>query len=189
MSLAMDAPQPDHFWKIPFCWEHGCPLPGASSRLRFVEAESGSLEHVVANVMASSTDESDQAAVAELGALGAARELLDVDSGYFQLEPGWWRIAMDDSERAIGLVLPVLLKQDRHWKDGRPLGTIYYMGVLRAYRGQGHGRELLDEALRLFVQRDCWRVICDASANNMPMLSAFRAAGFIERSPWQRPLR
>jgi len=89
----------------------------------------------------------------------------------------------------VGIVLPVLLRQERHWKDGKPQGTIYYMGVLPQHRGKGYGRELLNDATRLFIERECWRVFCDASAANEPMLRAFRSAGYTEKSPWQRPLR
>jgi len=185
----MEAPQPGHFWKIPFLWEQGCATPSPSIRLSFAGVHLTSLEAAVADVMASSTDESDQAAVAELGATGAARELLGVDESYFQWEPSWWRLAKDGSGETVGFVLPVRLRQEQHWQDGMPQGSIYYMGVLPAHRGNFYARELLDEATRMLLQHGCWRIFCDLSATNEPMLKAFRQAGFNERNPWQRRIR
>jgi hypothetical protein len=48
---------------------------------------------------------------------------------------------------------------------------------------------LLDEATRVFIGADCWRVFCDTGSRNEPMLRTFRTAGYEERTPWQRPLR
>jgi len=72
----------------------------------------------MAGVMETSVDESDQAAVAELGSVGAAEELLGVDESYFQLVPGWWKAASDEKGDLVGFVLPVLLKQERAWREG-----------------------------------------------------------------------
>lgn len=185
----MEPAQPGHFWKIPFYWQPGCAVPPPEGRLEYKDVDRASLEALVGEIMSTGPDESDQAAVSALGARAAARELLDVDPEYFQTEPTWWRMASDADGKTVGIVLPVLLRQERHWRDGKPQGTIYYMGVLPQHRGKGYGRELLDEATRLFLKRDCWRVFCDASATNEPMLRAFRSAGYTERSPWQRPLR
>ena len=71
----MEAPRPGYFWKIPFIWEPGCKLP-QSGKLAFEPAPSEWLLQAVASAMGTSTDESDQAAVSELGTLGAAQELL-----------------------------------------------------------------------------------------------------------------
>jgi hypothetical protein len=48
---------------------------------------------------------------------------------------------------------------------------------------------LLGEGMRIFKEAGCWRVFCDASSRNTPMIHAFRTAGFEERTPWQRPIR
>jgi len=63
------------------------------------------------------------------------------------------------------------------------------MGVLPASRGKGYAAELLAQATRLLIAADCWRIFCDTSSHNEPMLKAFRRAGYEERTPWQRPLR
>jgi len=185
----MDPAQPGHFWKIPFYWQQGCPVRPQKGRLTYSEVDQATLEAAVAEIMTTGPDESDQAAVSELGSQRAARELLEVDLEYFQIEPKWWRMALNSDGNPVGIVLPVLFRQERQWKEGKPQGTIYCMGVLPQHRGNDYGRELLNEATRLFIERECWRVFCDASATNEPMLRAFRSAGYTEKNPWQRPLR
>jgi ribosomal protein S18 acetylase RimI-like enzyme len=185
----MEALKPGHFWKTPFLWTPGCKAPGPASKLRFDAAEPGWLEQAVASVMATSADESDQAAVAELGGLAAARELLSFDAEYFEVRPGWWAHAVNALGERVGFVLLARLKPDRYWKEGKAQGTIYYMGILPGHRGKGYAADLLDEATRVFIGADCWRVFCDTGSRNEPMLRTFRTAGYEERTPWQRPLR
>jgi hypothetical protein len=125
----MDAPQPGHFWKTPFFWSTASACPSPSSSLQFCKAEPRWLSAVLADVMSSSIDESDEAAVAELGAAGAASELLDVPTDYFEVRDDWWLQARANDGQPIGFLLLALLKPEKHWKDGRAQGTIYYMGV------------------------------------------------------------
>jgi hypothetical protein len=110
----MEPARSGHFWKIPFYWQHGCPVPLPGGRLTYTEVDQTFLEAAVAEIMATGPDESDQAAVSELGPQGAARELLEVDLEYFQTEPKWWRMASDSDGIPVGIVLPVLLRQERH---------------------------------------------------------------------------
>ena len=49
---------------------------------------------------------------------------------------------------------------------------------------------------RLAVPTDCfepcrggWRIFCDTSARNAPMLTAFRHRGYQQRAAWEWPLR
>ncbi len=185
----METAQPGHYWKTPFIWEPGCQAPPAAPRLAFEAAPADWLLDAVAQVMSNSNDESDRVAVAELGADGAASELLALAPQHFELRPLWWRRARDEDGRSVGFVLPVLLRGDKTCKDGRPQGTIFYMGVLPGLRGRGHGGELLAQATRTFVAAGCWRIFCDTGSDNHPMVSAFRRAGYIERTAWQRPVR
>ena len=185
----MDTPQPGHFWKTPFFWTPGCKPPEPVAQLTFHAAELDWLEDAIAVVMETSPDESDRAALTELGSAGASRELLAVDTDHFELRPDWWACARDSAGEPVGFVLPVLLRPQRYWKEGKSQGTIYYMGVLPASRGKGYAAELLAQATRLLIAADCWRIFCDTSSHNEPMLKAFRRAGYEERTPWQRPLR
>jgi ribosomal protein S18 acetylase RimI-like enzyme len=184
----MDELRPGHYWKTPFVWEPGCPEPTADSPLRFEVADSEWLKDAVAQTMACSMDESDTFAVSQAGSSKAAEQLLAIAPEYFDTPPGWWRLARDAQGNRVGFVLPVLFKAEKRWKDGRPEATIFYMGVLPAHRGQGHGGELLHEAVRICKLADCWRLFCDTGTDNHPMVNAFRAAGFKERKPWRRPV-
>ena len=141
-----------------------------------------------AEVMSHSLDESDRYAVANVGAAQAAAELLAMDTLYFERPAKWWRAAIDETGRKVGFVLPVIFRDKARWKDGRPQGTIFYMGVLPEYRGRGHAVTLLNEATRVFIEARCWQIFCDTGTDNTPMVKAFRQAGYRERTPWQRPL-
>ncbi len=185
----MHAPRPGYFWKVPFFWEPGSPVPAPEAGVHFEPASREWLSGALADVMASSPDESDQAAVAERGAAGAAEELLDIDRDFFEYEPTWWVSARDAAGSLVGFVLPVLLKPETYWRENRRTGSIYYMGVLPAHRGKGYGAALLAQATRTFIEAHCWRIFCDTSARNEPMLAAFRSAGYLEREPWERPVR
>jgi ribosomal protein S18 acetylase RimI-like enzyme len=183
----MDAPEPGHFWKTPFLWEHGCPLPPETSDYSFPPVEQAWLEAALAEVMAHSPDESDTFCVAKYGARKAALDLLALCGPYFERPAGWWQSAVDSSGRQLGFVLPVLFKDPARFKDGRPQGTILHIGVLPPYRGQGVGHALLHQATRTLIAAGCWRIFCDASSRNAPMIGAFRKAGYLERKQWQRP--
>jgi len=184
----MEDLRPGRYWKTPFVWEEGCPAPKASSRLGSEVANGEWLTLAVAQTMASSLDDSDIYAVSQNGPNQAASELITMAPEYFDIPPGWWQVAKDAEGNRVGFVLSALFKGEETWKDGRPEATIFYMGVLPAYRGRGYGQELLEEAVRTCQLANCWRLFCDTGTNNHPMVSAFRLAGFKERAPMQRPI-
>jgi ribosomal protein S18 acetylase RimI-like enzyme len=184
----MDTPEPGHYWKTPFYWEPGCPLPPPERGLRFEPATDDALRPLIGAAMVSSMDESDRFNVPRIGTEAAVQELFDLLPQYFHREAGWWRVATQADGHPVGFVLPVTFKEERFWKAGQPQGTIFYMGVLPGSRGQGFGLALVHEATRVFMAAGCWRVFCDTGSGNTPMVRAFRAAGYQERKPWQRPL-
>lgn len=184
----METLKADHYWKTPFYWEAGCPLPPSERRLSFVPASDEALRPVIGRVMASSMDGSDRFIVPRIGVEAAVQEVYDLLPRYFARQPGWWRIGSDAEGRPAGFVLPVTFAEERCWKDGQPQGTIFYMGVLPESRGRGYGLELVHEATRILLAAGCWRIFCDTGTDNAPMVGAFRRAGYIERERWQRPL-
>lgn len=184
----MDTLPPGHYWKTPFYWEACCPLPPCARSLSFAPASDEALRPVIGAVMATSMDDSDRFNVPRIGVEAAVQEVYDLLPRYFAREPDWWRIGSDAQGRAVGFVLPVTFKEERYSKDGQPQGTIFYMGVLPAFRGHGYGLELVHEATRIFLAAGCWRIFCDTGTDNAPMVGAFRQAGYIERERWQRPL-
>jgi ribosomal protein S18 acetylase RimI-like enzyme len=184
----MEALQSGHYWKTPFIWEPGCPEPVAAAGVHFEEATDEWLATALAEVLSHSLDEADQYTVTQVGAAQAVSELLAILPQYFHRPAAWWRTAVDAQGRKVGFVLPVIFKDQSRWKDGRPQGTIFYTGVLPEFRGCGYARTLLDEATRVFIRAECWRIFCDTGTNNAPMVNAFRQAGYKERTPWQRPV-
>ena len=178
--------RPGYYWKTPFAWEPG--QPAAKPQLAFEPCSGDWLLGAVELVMANSMDPSDESAVKSLGASRAAQELLSVDAGYFEVPEAWWRVALGQDGERVGFVLPVIFKSEKNWKVGRPEATIYYMGVLPAFRGRGFGGELLAEAIRICQQTNSWRLFCDTGTANLPMVRVFRKAGFTEHPPWQRSI-
>jgi ribosomal protein S18 acetylase RimI-like enzyme len=178
--------RPGYYLKIPFVWEPGCPVPNQASRLSFCPAPTDWLAEALSEVLATSLDPGDQLAVAENGAHRAATVLLALSSPYFKQEPDWWQLAQTQGGEPVGFVLCSVFAQNA----GHPLeGTIFYMGVLPVHRGDGYGRQLLDQATRTLLRIGVRRIVCDTAACNAPMIAAFRHAGYIEREPWERPLR
>lgn len=184
----MDTLQPGHYWKTPFYWEAGCPLPPLAATLSFEAASDETLRPVIGAVMATSMDDSDRYNVPRVGIEAAVQEVYELLPQYFERQAGWWRIGKDDRGQPVGFVLPVIFKEQRSRKDGRPEGTILYMGVLPEFRGRGYGLELVHEATRVFLSAGCWRIFCDTGTDNAPMIRAFRLAGYVEGTRWQRPL-
>ena len=184
----MDAPQPGHYWKTPFYWEPGCPPPPESGALACSPIADEALRPMIGAVMAAGTDASDRFIVPRIGVDAAVQEVFDYLPLHFEREPGWWRVALDASGAPLGFVLPVVFKEERYRKEGRPQGTILYMGVLPDRRGRGVGLQLVHEATRVLLGANCWRVFCDTGTENASMVKAFRAAGYREAAPWQRPL-
>ncbi len=188
MDHTLDTPKPGHYWKTPFYWEPGCPAPPVEAGLAFEPVADAALRPLIGAVMATSLDESDRFNVPRIGVDAAVQELFDLLPAYFERQPDAWRVGRDRQGRIVGFVLPVTFKEERFWRDGRPQGTILYMGVLPGFRGHGHGLELVHEASRVFIAAGCWRIFCDTGTDNAPMVQAFRRAGYTERDPWQRPL-
>jgi ribosomal protein S18 acetylase RimI-like enzyme len=178
--------RPGYYLKIPFVWEPGCPVPNQASRLSFRPAPTDWLAEALSEVLATSLDPADQLAVAENGAHTAATVLLALSSPHFEQEPDWWQLAQTQGGEPVGFVLCSVFAQNA----GQPLeGTIFYMGVLPGHRGEGYGRQLLDQATRTLARIGVRRIVCDTAACNAPMIAAFRHAGYIEREPWERPVR
>ena len=180
------AVRPGCYLKIPFVWEPGCPVPSSASRLLFRPAPADWLAEALSRVLATSPDPADQLAVAENGEHKAATVLLALSNQHFEHQPEWWQLAQSQEGEPVGFVLCSVFAHKR----GQPIdGTIFYMGVLPVHRGNGHGRQLLDQATRTLAAIGVRRILCDTAACNAPMVAAFRHAGYIERKPWERPLR
>jgi ribosomal protein S18 acetylase RimI-like enzyme len=175
------------YLKIPFVWESGCPLPPQVAHLRFRTADPDWLVGALSRVLATSPDPSVQLAVSEYGPHQAAAILLASSSPHFEYLPELWQLAETAAVQPVGFVLPSMFTG----QPGNALrrGTIFYLGVLPEHRGKGYGHDLLAQATRVLCQVGVGRILCDTAACNRPMIAAFRAAGYIEKEPWERPLR
>lgn len=175
-----------YYLQIPFVWEPGCPLPTRRHQLRFRTADPDWLVGALSSVLATSPDPAVQLAVIEHGPHPAAAMLLASASPYLEHLPEWWQLAENAAGQPVGFGLPSVFAE----QSGNALrrGTIFYLGVLPEHRGKGYGHELLAQATHVLSEVGVGRILCDTAACNRPMLGTFRAAGYIEKEPWERPL-
>jgi len=83
--------------------------------------------------------------------------------------PDNWFIAYHNKE-LVGLVIPQHLNGD--------LGTINYIGVIPAKRGNGYVTDLLDKGIKNLIKRDINEIIADIDIENYPMEEALLKMGF-----------
>jgi GNAT superfamily N-acetyltransferase len=177
------------YWKIPFVWERGQALVEGDEPdgVWWTDGDDDArLLGVVAGVLAASPDASDVAAVAEAGAVSAARRLLEAPPSWgLRRALGWWTVLNVGGE-AAGFVFPVTY--DGCARDGLDEATIFHMGVLPHHRGRGLGGALLRRATRTLVSHGVWRIFCDTAANNAPMIRVFESQGWHRLPPHERPV-
>lgn len=136
--------------------------------------------------MESSIDASDRKKVLQQGSRQAAEQFVAESRDGFFYQEDWWQIGVD-RDVVVGFVLPVVYPGCT--KDGLEEATIYYVGVLPQYRGQGFGTDLLLRGTQILQEVGVWRVFCDTDVNNIPMIATFKRVGYQQYSePWQRPL-
>ena len=178
------------YLKVPFVWEEPKQLIKVPFRLEFKAAKTLSSEvllSVVAQVMESSPDASDQKQVMERSSRQAAEQFLAESKDGFSYQDEWWQVGVSSNDKVIGFVFPVIYQGGA--KDGLEEATIYYLGVLPEHRGQGFATDLLLKGTRVLQDVGIWRVFCDTDVNNISMISTFERAGYQQHSePWQRPL-
>jgi RimJ/RimL family protein N-acetyltransferase len=81
----------------------------------------------------------------------------------------WWRVGRDRSGAPVGVVFPT-----RNYEHA----IIAYLGVVPEQRGNGYAQDLLLEATRTLAALGATEVHADTDVGNIPMVSAFRAAGY-----------
>jgi GNAT superfamily N-acetyltransferase len=163
---------------------YGAPRRGATSRLLAGGYGLPRSPPVVGAVLANSVDASDIAAVEALGPTAAAERILAPPDG-FSHRPEWWQV-LRYGESAAGFVLPVTF--DGCERDGLDEATIYHMGIVPAYRGQGLARLLLRKATLTLTDHGVWRIYCDTAAVNAPMIHLFESEGWKRLPGEQRPV-
>jgi RimJ/RimL family protein N-acetyltransferase len=127
------------------------------------------LAQVLQQVVAGSLDQVDQAQAAALGAPAHAQWLLGLLE-QMDHQPSWWEVGHLGNQ-PVGLVLPTA---------GPGFGTIGYIGVLPAWRGQGHVDELLARGTTTLLEAGLTRLVSDTDVANAPMAAAFARLGWNE---------
>ncbi len=178
------------YFKVPFVWEEPKPLIEVSGRLAFkpVKAMGGNLLiSVVTRVMASSMDASHQRKISASSPYQEVEKYLNSAKDDFWYQDDWWQFGINQNGDIVGFVLPVIFTGCA--KEDKEEGTIYDIGVLPDYRGQGFANELLSQGTRTLQEVGVWRVFCDTWVGNERMISAFKRVGYQQYGePWERPI-
>jgi RimJ/RimL family protein N-acetyltransferase len=82
---------------------------------------------------------------------------------------GWWRLAYDAGGELVGIVMPT------HTAD---FGTLAYVGVVPAHRGNRYSDDLVTEALHIFTEAGITQVADGTDVGNTPMAAAFERVGY-----------
>lgn len=178
------------FLKVPFVWEEPKPLIELSPRLNFEPVKAkhdNQLVSVVARVMASSMDASDQRRALEDNPHAAVEMFLNSATDGFSYQDDWWQFGINPTGNIVGVVLPVTFNGCA--KAGLEEGTIYYMGVLPEYRGLGFANDFLSQGTRILQEIGVWQIFCDTAVANVRMISAFKRVGYRQYDePCERPV-
>jgi ribosomal protein S18 acetylase RimI-like enzyme len=111
-------------------------------------------------------------------ALNGARRMEDVIAGYQatgDFRPAMWQIARSGSED-VGVLLMADHPGARHWE-------LVYMGLIRAARGRGWGRQITQHAQVMARDAAVERIVLAVDAANSPALAMYRGTGF---ETWDR---
>jgi ribosomal protein S18 acetylase RimI-like enzyme len=105
----------------------------------------------------------------------------------FAYQDNWWQLGINETGEIVGFVLPVIYPGFA--KAGLEESSIYYMGVLPAYRGLGFANDLLAKGTQILQTVGVWQVFCDTAVDNLRMISAFKQVGYRQHGePYERPV-
>lgn len=177
---------PESYTKVVFTLDGTAPVPATSVEGgRWVAAEGDPrLLPTVGTCLADSLDAWDRAAVADLGADGAARLITSPWDG-FRHDPSWWELLVLGDE-VVGFVLPVVYEGTG--RNGLDEGTIMHLGVVPQHRGRGLGRAVLRRATATLLDHGVWRLYVDTAAANASMQGHFEAEGWQRGGEVERPV-
>ncbi|MDI6103696.1 GNAT family N-acetyltransferase [Actinoplanes sp. NEAU-A12] len=94
------------------------------------------------------------------------------EMGFYLRAPGrreWWRTAHTSDGALAGLAVPSATSYHPN---------VGYLGVVPEQRGRGLVRQILDEITRGHAGRGAERITATTDVTNVPMATAFRAAGY-----------
>ncbi len=146
-----------------------------NNRLRYKslkEIKEESFIEIIKKVTRGTFDKEDQLNIEKDGEYKAAKKhycsLKSID-----YSPDNWFIAYHNKD-LVGLVIPQHLNGD--------LGTINYIGVIPAKRGNGYVIDLLDKGIKNLIKRDINEIIADIDIENYPMEKGLLKMGFTKEN-------
>ncbi|OKH48912.1 hypothetical protein NIES2101_21495 [Calothrix sp. HK-06] len=142
-----------------------------SKRLLFRALDDVSEDTFIDAILCVSSDSLDRIIKQEMEELGAfeyANECFKRMKA-FKYKSTWWQLAYTSDGVLVGLVMPAE-------NDGRAI--IGYLGVVPEQRGHGYANELLTQGTQTLLSDGATRIRSDADVNNIPMVAAFRRAGY-----------
>lgn len=181
---------PHAFLKTVFTWTPDWGVRWPERRLAFVPVAPGmepELIKAMADVMSVSVDAIDLSDLETESAASAARRRIGEARENFLADPILWEVGVNAHGAIVGFHMPILFREGG--RDGRPEGTIFYIGVVPAMRGRGHGVELLARTTETLERAGVWRVFTDTAEVNEPMKRAFRSVGYLEGATRDVPIR
>jgi ribosomal protein S18 acetylase RimI-like enzyme len=151
-------------------WRPDSPVPGPSGSLAFRRVDDGrDLVALMTAVLDGTLDAHGREDLTRMSAREAAVRHYEDELARYTSPRGWWRIATLPGGTPVGFVVPA-------HNGYNPI--IAYIGVLPAYRGNGYVDDLLAEGTRVLAEQDVPRVRASTDLGNVPMVNAFRRAGY-----------
>jgi GNAT superfamily N-acetyltransferase len=169
--------------KMLFTWDETGSRVHVPDRLGFVPVSAsrlGLFTHVMERVLQGSLDGWDRARLDCTAPSLVAQQYAAPEEAHFAYEVAWWQLAYDAAGDVVGFTQPVVYRDtSRH--DASP-GTIHYIGVVPEHRGRGYGKDLLSHATRTLQELGVRRIYSDTDVRNKPMIAAFLAVGYEQRT-------
>ncbi|WP_030193189.1 GNAT family N-acetyltransferase [Streptomyces sp. NRRL S-87] len=149
-------------------WTAGSPVPEATGRLVFTEADDEAFLEVFRRIAVGSLDVNTRRELAAMDAERQARE----DMAFYLDAPGersWWRLAHLPDGTLAGMAIPSATPYHRN---------VGYLGVVPEQRGRGLIDEVLGEITRVHAAAGAERITATTDTVNVPMAAAFTRAGY-----------
>ena len=95
----------------------------------------------------------------------------------FDVDAEWWQLAFTPEGDIVGYLQPATYPGCD--KDGLVEATLYNLGVVPEQRGHRHVDDLLLQAVATMQRVGMWRMYCDTSVQNRPMVASLERVGFV----------
>ena len=156
--------------RLRFEWHPGTPIPEPTGRLAFRPAdERTQLVALMTAILDGTLDAHDRADLATMSPAEAAVRHYEDELMSYESPRDWWRVAELPGGVPVGYVIPA-------HNGYNPI--IADIGVAPGHRGNGYVHEILAEGTRILARQDVPRIRASTDLGNLPMVEAFRRAGW-----------